>query len=79
MIQTPGAMDVQAGWVGNTELNGASSNVATVWIVPVYLVVLVCGAAVLVALVVTLFVKVKRRKLQVSPSSGIESVPSALA
>jgi hypothetical protein len=79
LIQTPGGMDVQASWIGNNEVNGASSNVVTVWIVPVYLIVLVCGAAVLVALVVTLFVKVKRRKVQVPPSSGIESVPPASA
>jgi hypothetical protein len=77
MIQTPGAMDVQAGWAGNTKLNGASSNVATVWILPIYLIVLVCGAVVLVALVVTLFVKVKRRRAQALPTANTESVPSA--
>jgi hypothetical protein len=61
-IETPGAMDVQAGWAGNTKLNGASSNVATVWILPVYIIILVASAAVLVVLLVLAFVRIHRRR-----------------
>lgn len=75
MIQTPGAMDVQAGWAGNTKLNGASSNVSTVWILPVYLIALIGAAVVAVALVATLFVKIRRRRAQALPSAGQELAP----
>jgi hypothetical protein len=74
-IQTPGAMDVQASWAGNTKLNGASSNVGTVWIIPVYLIALVASAAVLAVLLVFAFVRVRRRRkavlAAVSPEVGI--------
>jgi hypothetical protein len=75
MIQTPGAMEVQTGWAGNTELNGASSNMATVLILPLYLIVLVGGAVALVVLVGILFVKVKRRRAKALPIPNPESVP----
>ncbi len=76
MIQTPGLMDVQASWIGSEELNGGVSNVASVWIIPVYLVVFVCAGAVLAALLAALFVKVKRRRSQVMPSGVAELVPA---
>lgn len=78
MIQTPGVMDVQAGWAGNTKLNGASSNVTTVWIFPVYLIALFVTAAAASAVLVMMFVKVKRRRAQTMPSSSAESVTPAL-
>jgi hypothetical protein len=79
MIQTPGVMDVQAGWAGNTELNGASSNVTTVGIFPVYLIALFATAAVGAAVLVVMFVKVKRHRTQTLPVSGTESVPPDVA
>ena len=75
-IQTPGAMDVQASWVGNTELNGASSNVGTVWIVPVYLIVLVASAAVLGVFLVFAFVRV-RRKRRVALAAVVPEIDNA--
>jgi hypothetical protein len=77
MIQTPGVMDVQASWVGNDELNGGMSNVASVWIAPIYVVVFVCAGAVLVALMVTLFAKVKRHRSQAMPSVAPDVSPAA--
>lgn len=76
MIQTPGSMDVQASWMGNTGLNGASSNVATVWIFPLYLVVLFVTAAAMAAFVVVVFVKLKRRRAHSLPSAVPDVAPA---
>jgi len=76
MIQTPGSMDVQASWVGNEELNGSVSNIATVWILPLYVIAFVAAGAVLVALMVTLFVKVNRRRWQSMSSAAPDIAPA---
>lgn len=68
-IQTPGVMDVQASWVGNSKLNGASSNVGTVWILPVYLIALVVSAVVSAVLLVLAFVRLRRRRKMTLTSS----------
>jgi hypothetical protein len=62
MIRAVGSMDVQTSWTGNSEFNGASSNVATVWILPAYLIAFVGSAVVLAVLLVYAFVRFRRRR-----------------
>jgi hypothetical protein len=73
-IQTPGSMEVQASWVGNNKLNGASSNVVSVWILPFYLIVLVSTACAMAAVLAMVFVKVKRSKRTTLPVSAPDSI-----
>ncbi|MCL4429461.1 MAG: hypothetical protein M1167_01795, partial [Chloroflexi bacterium] len=59
---TGGVVAVQASWVGNRQLNGATSAQANLIILPVLLVVLIAALVLAVAVFTIAFIKVMRRK-----------------
>lgn len=67
-IETPGSMEVQASWIGNRQLNGANSALISVWIFPLYLIVLLIAAIGSGVLMVLLAARVWQRRAKVLPA-----------
>ncbi|HSV49321.1 MAG TPA: hypothetical protein VLH35_03315 [Candidatus Acidoferrales bacterium] len=62
VIQTEGLMEVQASWIGNRQLNGASSAVVGVYVVSPFLIAFVGSVAVLCVVLGAAFVVVSRKR-----------------
>ncbi|MCW4000141.1 MAG: hypothetical protein NWE93_07865 [Candidatus Bathyarchaeota archaeon] len=57
-----GAFDVQASWVGNRELNGATSQKSSILVLPYYLIALIFTAVLAVAMLAVTVVVTRRRR-----------------
>lgn len=61
-IETEGLMEVQASWIGNRQLNGATSAVAGVYVVSPFFISFVLAVVVLCVILVVAFVVFRRRR-----------------
>ena len=59
---TGGSISVQAGWVGNSQLNGARSGEASVIVLPMFVVGMIAASALAIAIAAVAFLKTKRKK-----------------
>ncbi len=77
--QTGGSITLQASWTGNKEFNGAKSEEATVFVLPLLVIAVVASSVLTVCLVTFTFVKIRSREPQLTvpvPDSPQETPPT---
>jgi hypothetical protein len=75
--ETGGVIPVQASWLGNRQLNGATSTQTNVIILPLLVVALIVTLVLAVVMLLVVFVKIRRRRRE--PAQPIQTSPAPMA
>jgi hypothetical protein len=74
--ETGGVIPIQASWIGNRQLNGATSTQTNVIILPLLVVALIVALVLAVVMLLVVFVKTRRRRRE--PAQPIQASPAAM-